>query len=396
MLKNQSSVIVSYARTPQGKFLGNLKDVSATTLGSAVIKASFERAHLHPTDINEVIMGCVLPAGLGQAPARQAALKAGLPSSTSCTTINKVCGSGMKAVMFASDIVQNDPHRILIAGGMESMSNAPYLLLKARQGYRLGTGEILDHMMLDGLEDAYEKGKPMGYFAETCAAHYQFNRETQDNYAMQSFNKAKKAIETGLFSDEIIPITIETPKGNIIINQDEPPYAVNLDKLTTLKPAFKQNGTITAGNACSIADGAASLVIMSQEESTQRNIKPIARIVGHACFSKAPHDFATAPIDAIKALLEKCHWSINDVDLFEINEAFAVVTLAALQDLKIPAQKLNIHGGGCALGHPVGATGARIIITLLSALKHHHLKRGIASLCIGGGEATAIAVEIVE
>jgi acetyl-CoA C-acetyltransferase len=340
-------------------------------------------------------MGCVLPAGLGQAPARQAALHAGLSTHTSCTTINKVCGSGMKAVMIAHDSLFVDPKSIFVVGGMESMSNAPYLLMKARQGYRLGTGELIDHMIYDGLEDAYEKGRSMGYFAEQCASEFAFTRATQDHYALTSLNRARTAIHEKYFIDEIIPVSINTRHGDVLVDTDEHPGSVNADKITSLPSAFIQNGTVTAANSCSIADGAAALVMMRLDEAETRGLKPLAAVIGHSTFSTTPDHFTTAPIDAIRLLMEKINWSVADVDLFEINEAFAVVTLAAMQELAIPHEKLNIHGGGCALGHPIGATGARILVTLIAALKKYGLKRGIASLCIGGGEATAVAVEMI-
>jgi len=385
-------VIVSIARTPTGKLLGSLKDVSATELGATVIKAAVERAKLTSNDIQEVIMGCVLPAGLGQAPARQAAIQAGLSVNTPCTTINKVCGSGMKAVMIAHDSILSD-NTIFVAGGMESMSNAPYLIPKARQGHRLGHGEILDHMMFDGLEDAYQKRSPMGLFAEECAAQYRLTREAQDQFAMDSLERSQKSIKEKYFSNEIAPIHIKTKQGEIIIDTDEHPNSVKKEKIPQLPPAFKKEGTVTAANSSSIADGAAALVLMRLSEAEKRGIKPLAKIIAHSSHAKAPNEFSTAPIDAIKKLLEKIHWKIEDVDLFEINEAFAVVALAAMHDLKIPRNKLNVNGGACALGHPIGATGARIIVTLVSALQQYNLKRGIASLCIGGGEATAVAIE---
>lgn len=386
-------VIVSIARTPQGKLLGALKDMSATDLGATVIKAATERAQLSHNNINEVIMGCVLPAGLGQAPARQATIKAGLSEHTACSTLNKVCGSGMKAVMLAHDTILADPESIIIAGGMESMSNAPYLLLKARQGYRLGSSEVIDHMMFDGLEDAYDKGCAMGVFADQCATDYAFTRDMQDNYAMNSLERAQKAIRENRFSAEIVPITIKSKQGDLIVDKDEHPLSVKAEKIPLLPPAFKKDGTVTAANSSSIADGAAAMVLMRLSEAEKRGLKPLAKIVGHSSHAKSPNQFTTAPIDAIKKLLDKIHWDINKVDLFEINEAFAVVALAAMRDLEIPRDKLNINGSGCALGHPIGATGARIIVTLVAALHQQQLKRGIASLCIGGGEATAIAIE---
>lgn len=386
-------VIVSIARTPQGKLLGSLKELSATQLGSTVIKAVIERAQLLPNNIHEMIMGCVLPAGLGQAPARQAALGAGLSTHTPCTTINKVCGSGMKAVMFAHDMILADPDSIFIAGGMESMSNAPHLLTKARVGYRLGHGELIDHMMYDGLEDAYDEGTAMGVFAEQCAKDYGFSRDIQDNYAINSLERAQKAIREKRFAAEIVPIVIKSKQGDTIVDTDEHPMSVKIEKIPLLPPAFMKDGTVTAANSSSIADGAAALVLMRLSEAEKRGLTPLAKIVGHTGFAKSPNQFTTAPVDAIKKLMDKVHWNVNKVDLFEINEAFAVVALAAMRDLEIPRDKLNINGSGCALGHPIGATGARIIVTLVAALHQQQLKRGIASLCIGGGEATAIAIE---
>lgn len=399
-------VFVSFARTPLGNLLGELKDFASHELGSHAIKAAIERANLKPSDIHEVIMGCVLPAGQGQAPARQAAINAGIPNTTPCTTINKVCGSGMKASMFAHDLLlvhaltqsshPSEPKVIIVAGGMESMTNAPYLLSKARQGYRLGHQQIYDHMMLDGLEDAYDKGRPMGYFAEECAKKYGFTRKQQDDYAMSSFERAQNATREKLFAAEIVPLTLRTKQGEQIIEKDEHPFSVNPEKIPKLPPAFVKDGTVTAGNSSSIADGAAALVCMRLSQAETLGIKPIARIVAHSQSAKAPNEFTTAPVDATRLLMQKINWSIQDVDLFEVNEAFAVVVLAVMHDLKIPREKINIHGGACALGHPIGATGARIIVTLLSALQQNSLKRGIASLCIGGGEATAIAVEMME
>lgn len=387
-------VIVSIARTPQGKFLGALKEVPATELGATVIKAALERASLSPNDINEVIMGCVLPAGLGQAPARQAALKAGLSKHTACTTINKVCGSGMKAVMIAHDAILAK-NSIWIAGGMESMSQAPYLIPKARTGHRLGHGEMLDHMMWDGLEDAYDKGKSMGFFAENTAKEYGLTRATQDAYATSSLQRAQKAIAEKLFVEEIIPVTVKTRQGENIVDTDEHPSSVKIEKIPELSPAFAKDGTITAASSSAIADGAAAIVLMRLSEAKKRGLKPLAKIIAHNGFATTPSQFPIAPIDAIKNLLADIHWTINQVDLFEINEAFAAVTLAAMKDLSIPHEKLNIHGSGLALGHPIGATGARILVTLVAALKHTHKTRGIAALCIGGGEATAVAIEML-
>lgn len=393
MSQQDPIVIVSYARTPIGNLLGELAPMSATQLGSAVIQAALQRSGLAPDAIDEVLMGCVLPAGLGQAPARQAALGASLPTHTACTTLNKVCGSGMKAVMLAHDGLLADSFSIAIAGGMESMSNAPYLLKKARSGYRLGHGECFDHLMLDGLEDAYDKGRSMGTFAEDCATQFQLTREDQDAFAKRSFERARLATEKGYFTPEITPVMISTKQGEVTLTRDEHPFSVDLAKMPQLKPAFAKDGSITAGNASSIADGAAALLLMRLSEAKKRGLTPIARIVAHRTFAKAPAEFTTAPIDAIQRLLTHIGWITNDVDLFEINEAFAVVTLATMKALNLPADKVNIHGGACALGHPIGASGARIIVTLLNALQQHQQKRGIAALCIGGGEATAIAVE---
>jgi acetyl-CoA C-acetyltransferase len=394
-VQKDTVVIVSMARTPQGKLLGNLKDLSATDLGAVAIKEAIKRAGIPAHDVQEVIMGCVLPAGIGQAPARQAALKAGLSNHTSCTTINKVCGSGMKAVIFAHDALVAGSYNIVVAGGMESMSNAPYLLLKGRQGYRLGHQELVDHMLLDGLEDAYEKGRSMGSFAELCAEQYEFTREAQDDYAITSLKRAQHAIQEKLFAAEIVPVTVTSKQGETVIDTDEHPLSVNIEKIPLLSPAFKKDGTITAANSSSIADGAAALVLMRLQEAEKRGLKPLARIIEHVSVAKAPSQFTTAPIDAIRKLLDKIPWYVEQVDLFEINEAFAVVAMAAMRDLNIPHEKLNIHGGGCALGHPIGATGARIIVSLINGLQQQSLKRGIACLCIGGGEATAVAIEII-
>ena len=392
-MQKDEVVIVGIARTPQGNLLGVLKDFTAPKLGAIAIQSAILRAKLSPKDIQEVIMGCVLPAGQGQAPARQAALGAGLPESVPCTTINKMCGSGMKAVMMAYDSILAGSHSIIVAGGMESMTNAPYLLPKARSGYRLGHGELLDHLMLDGLEDAYDKRRPMGEFAEECAKQYGFTREQQDDFAINSLERAQKAIREKSFTAEIAPIIVKEKSADRIIDTDEHPLSVKIEKVRQLLPIFKKDGTVTAANSCSISDGAAALVLMSKQAAEKQGIRPLAKIIAHSDFAKAPSQFTTAPIDATKKLLEKIHWSVDQVDLFEINEAFAVVALAAMQDLKIPREKLNIHGGGCALGHPIGATGARIIVTLIAALSKYQLQRGIASLCIGGGEATAIAIQ---
>jgi acetyl-CoA C-acetyltransferase len=395
-LVNDPIVIVSFARTPIGNLLGELKEVSATQLGAHAIYAAIERASLTPKDIHEVIMGCVLPAGLGQAPARQAAILADIPNTVPCTTINKMCGSGMKAVMFAHDMLRVGNTDIMIAGGMESMTNAPYLLLKARQGYRLGKSEIYDHTMLDGLEDAYDKGRPMGYFADECAHQLGITRKQQDDYATSSFERAQYATREHAFAKEIVPITVTTKQGEQVIEADEHPFSVNPERIPKLLPAFNKEGTVTAGNSSSIADGAAALTLMRLSTAEKRGIKPIARIVGQASTAKAPSEFPTAPIDATRKLLTQINWTMDDVDLIEINEAFAVVALAFMDALKIPREKVNIHGGACALGHPIGASGARILVTLLAALQENNLKRGIATLCIGGGEATAIAVEMYD
>ena len=388
-------VIVGMARTAMGGFQGDLKDVAAPQLGATAIRAAVERAGLDADAIDEASMGCVLPAGLGQAPARQAALGAGLPQSVPCTTINKVCGSGMKAAMLAHDLIAAGSARIMVAGGMESMSNAPYLLDKARGGYRLGHGRVLDHMFLDGLEDAYDKGRLMGTFAEECADHYKFSRADQDAFALASLDRAKRAIEGGKFKGEIAAVTLKGRGGDTVIDTDEQPLKARPDKIPTLKPAFRPDGTVTAANSSSISDGAAALVLMRRSEADRRGLRPLAVIRGHASHAQAPAWFTTAPVKAIGNLLSKLDWRARDVDLYEINEAFAVVTMAAMRELDLPHDKVNIHGGACALGHPIGASGARLIVTLLAALETHGLKRGIASLCIGGGEATALAVERV-
>ena len=380
-------VIAGAARTPMGAFQGVFKALSAPQLGAAAIRESLGRSGLAADVVDEVIMGCVLPAGQGQAPARQAALGAGLPQGVPCATLNKVCGSGMKAVMFAADILTAGSANIVIAGGMESMTNAPYLLAKARAGYRLGHGQIFDHMFLDGLEDAYDKGRAMGTFAEDTAAHYQFTREAQDAYALTSLRRAQDAIAQGRFAAEIIPVD-----G---VADDEQPGKARPEKIPLLKPAFRPGGTVTAANSSSISDGAAALVITRRSVAEKRGLAPLAIIRGHAGHAQAPALFTTAPIFAIRKLFEKVGWTAADVDLFEINEAFAVVAMAAMRDLDLPHDKLNVNGGACALGHPIGCSGARLIVTLLAALKSSGLRRGVASLCIGGGEATALAVELV-
>ena len=388
-------VIASIARTPIGAMQGQFAALSAAQLGTAAIKAALERSGLKPGDIEEAIMGCVLPAGMGQAPARQAALGAGLPKSTHCTTINKMCGSGMKAIMLAHDLLKAGTNRVMVAGGMESMTNAPYLLPKARGGYRYGHAQMYDHMALDGLEDAYEKGTAMGVYAERTAETYGFTRAAQDEFAVASLTRARKATEDGSFGLEITPIEIAVKAGTEKILRDETPFKSMIEKIPTLKPAFKKDGTVTAASSSSISDGAAAAVIMHESDCGKRGVKPIARIVGHASHARAPGEFTVAPVHAITALLDKTGWKAGDVDLWEINEAFAVVTMAAMKDHKLPHDKVNIHGGACALGHPIGASGARITATLLGALKKTGGRRGIATLCIGGGEAVALALEMV-
>jgi acetyl-CoA C-acetyltransferase len=392
-MSNDPVVIASAARTPMGAFMGDLKGLAAPELGAFAIKAALERAGVKPADVQEAIMGNVLPAGLGQAPARQAALVAGLPYSTGCTTINKVCGSGMKAAMLAHDIITVGTHSVVIAGGMESMSNAPYLLPRARAGLRLGHGEIKDHMFLDGLEDAYDRGRLMGTYAEECAAKYQFTREAQDRYAITSLLRAQDAIRSGGFAQEIVPVTISGGKAETVVGTDEQPLKANLDRIPQLKPAFRKDGTVTPANSSSISDGAAAMVLMKLSEAQRRGIAPLARIAGYATHSQEPQWFTTAPVGAIRKLFEKTGWSAQSTDLFEINEAFAVVAMAAMHDLGLSHDRVNVHGGACALGHPLGASGARIMVTLLAALEKHGARRGIAALCIGGGEATAIALE---
>jgi acetyl-CoA C-acetyltransferase len=388
-------VIVSAVRSPLGRFLGDLAPVQAHALGAHVIRAALERAHLAPEKIDEVLMGCVLPAGQGQAPARQAARGAGLPDATGATTINKVCGSGMKATMLAHDLINAGSADIVVSGGMESMSNAPYLLAKARAGYRVGHDRIFDHMMLDGLEDAYEPGRPMGDFGEVAVEAYQFTRADQDAYAVETLTRARKAIEDGAFTAEIAPVTIAAKGGDKIVANDEHPFKVSPEKIPTLKPAFRTDGTITAASASANADGAAALILTRRSIAEREGLPILAEIKAHATHSQEPAWYTTAPIPAIRKVLDKTGWRIGDVDLFEINEAFAVVAMAAAKELGIPRDKLNVNGGACALGHPIGATGARIIVTLLHALERQGAKRGIASLCIGGGEATAIAIERV-
>jgi acetyl-CoA C-acetyltransferase len=397
---NDPVVIVSVARTPIGGMMGELSSLAGHELGSIAIKAAVERAGLSPEQVQEVIMGCVLPAGQGQAPARQATIGAGLPTSTGATTINKVCGSGMKATMFANDILMAGSQEIIVAGGMESMSNAPYMMLKGRAGYRYGHGTLYDHMAYDGLEDAYEKtpvggGKSMGHFAEDCAGKYCFTREAQDQYAIESTHRAVKANNDGSFQWEIVPVTVKGRKGDVLIEKDESPFKSNVERIPSLKPAFRKEGTVTAATSSSISDGAAAMVIMRESTAKRLDVQPLARIAGHATHSHEPQWFTTAPIGAIAKLYEKTGWASNQVDLYEINEAFAVVAMAAMQEHGLPHDRVNIHGGAVALGHPIGASGARLIVTLIGALRKTGGKRGIASLCIGGGEATALAVELV-
>jgi acetyl-CoA C-acetyltransferase len=387
-------VIVAAARTPMGAFQGELKGFAAPELGAAAIRAVVERAKLNPEDVQEVLMGCVLPAGQGQAPARQAALGAGLALSTGCTTVNKMCGSGMKAAMLAHDSLISNSYEIVVAGGMESMTNAPYLLPKARAGLRMGHGQVIDHMFYDGLEDAYEKGRLMGTFAEECAQGFSFTRESQDKFAITSLQRAQKANKDGSFAWETTPLAVKSGKEQKFVEMDEQPFKANLDKIPTLKPAFRKDGTVTAANSSSISDGAAALVLMRRSTAEKRGLSPIATIVGHATHAQAPALFTTAPVGAIRKLLEKTNWKTAEVDLYEINEAFAVVTMAAMQEHRLPHDKVNVHGGACALGHPIGASGARILVTLIGALRKHGGKRGVASLCIGGGEATAMAIEL--
>lgn len=386
-------VIVGLARTPMGSFQGSLSAVKAPDLGTVAIKAALERADVSGDDIDEVIMGCVLPAGMGQAPARQAAIGAGIPVDAGATTINKMCGSGMKAVMFANDLLTAGSADVMVAGGLESMTNAPYLLQKARDGFRMGHGQIYDHMFLDGLEDAYEPGRLMGTYAEDTAEAYQFTREAQDDFAIRSLGRAKKANEDGSFDAEMAPVTVKTRKGETVVDKDEQPFTANIEKIPTLKPAFRKDGTVTPANSSSISDGASALVMMKRSEAERRGLTPLATIIGHATHSQEPQWFTTAPVKAIHKLLDKTGWSKEDVGLFEINEAFAVVTMAAMKEHGLPDDKVNVHGGACAMGHPVGSSGSRIICSLISAMHQYEVDKGVASLCIGGGEATAIAIQ---
>ncbi len=391
-------VIVGAARTPMGGFQGDFSSLTAAQLGAVAIKAAVERAGVKPELVNEVLMGCVLQAGQGQAPARQAALQAGLPTSAGCATIHKVCGSAMKATMLGHDGILAGSYDVAVVGGMESMTNAPYLLTKARGGYRLGHGSVVDHMFMDGLEDAYSKetrGRLMGTFAEECAANQGFSREDQDAFAIRSTQRAQAACQDGSFDWEIAPVTVAGKKGDVVVKMDEQPLKANLDKIPTLKPAFKKDGTVTPANSSSISDGAAALVLMRASKAAELGLTPIARIVAHATNAITPADFPIAPVGAMEKVLKKAGWTAEDVDLYEINEAFAVVTMAGMKQMNLPADKVNVHGGACALGHPIGASGARIVVTLLGALKKYGKKKGVASLCIGGGEATAMAIELI-
>lgn len=387
-------VIVNGARTPMGGFQGSLSAVTATELGATAIREAVKRAGIAPEDVQEVIMGCVLPAGLKQGPARQATLDAGLPTATGCTTINKLCGSGMKATMLAHDLIAAGTNTVMVAGGMESMSNAPYVLTKARAGYRMGHGEVKDHMFLDGLEDA-KTGRLMGSFAQDMANTLNMSREDMDAFSIESLKRAQNAIANGDFKAEIVPVAVQTRKGEVLVDTDEQPGNAKIDKIPTLKPAFAKDGTITAANSSSISDGASALVLMKESEAAKLGLKPLARIVGHATQSQHPSEFTIAPVGALTNLFAKTGWSASDVDLYEINEAFAMVTMAAMQKFNLPHEKVNVYGGACALGHPIGSTGSRIILTLIHALRQKGGKKGVAALCIGGGEATAVAVELI-
>jgi acetyl-CoA C-acetyltransferase len=394
MAKDQDPIVIlGMARTAIGGFQGAFALLTASQLGSAAIEAAVERAGVDADQVSEVLMGCVLPAGQGQAPARQAALGAGLPNSVPCTTVNKMCGSGMKTVMMAYDALHARPKDVIVAGGMESMTNAPYLLAKMRSGARLGHAEVKDHMFIDGLEDAFDKGRLMGTYAEDTAQHYQFTREVQDAFAVESLKRSRKANEDGSFAREIVAVAVKGRGGTTEVRQDEQPFTADPAKIPKLKPAFREGGTVTPANASSISDGAAAIVLMRESEARRRKLQPLARIAGAAGVAQAPAWFTTAPVGAIKALLEQVGWSADEPGLYEINEAFAVVALAAMRDLSLPHEKVNVHGGACALGHPIGASGARIIVTLLHAMEKRGEQRGVASLCIGGGEATAVAVE---
>ncbi|TRW49507.1 acetyl-CoA C-acyltransferase [Aliidiomarina halalkaliphila] len=393
-MSSDAIVIVSAARTPMGGFMGELSAVSAPDLGATAIKAAVAAAGIQGDDVSEVIMGCVLPAGLKQAPARQAMLAAGLPLSTGATTINKVCGSGLKTVMFGHDLITAGSAAIVVAGGMESMSNAPYLLDKARSGYRMGHGQVIDHMMFDGLQDAYE-GKAMGCYAQDTADQYGFTREDMDAFAIRSLERAQDAIAQGWFEKEIAPVSYSDRKGEVTVSIDEQPGKARIDKIPSLRPAFAKDGTVTAANSSSISDGAAALVLMRESDAKARGLQPLARITAHATHSQKPSEFTMAPVGAMNKALEKAGWSKDDVDLWEINEAFAMVTMIALKDMNLDPAKVNVHGGACALGHPIGASGARLLVTLIHALKQRNLSKGMTSLCIGGGEAVALAVEVI-
>lgn len=393
-MTNDPIVIVAAARTPMGGFQGELKSFAAPELGAAAIRAAVERAKIKPEDVQEVLMGCVLPAGQGQAPARQASLGAGLPLAAGCTTVNKMCGSGMKAAMLASDLLAAGSMDIVVAGGMESMTNAPYLLPKARAGLRMGHGQVIDHMFFDGLEDAYDKGRLMGSFAEDCAQKYAFTRQAQDEFAIASLERAQQANKEGWFAWETTPLAIKAGKDEKFIETDEQPFKANLAKIPTLKPAFRKDGTVTAANSSSISDGAAALVLMRRSSADKRGLAPLATVAGHATHAQEPGWFTTAPVGAIEKLFARTGWRADQVDLFEINEAFAVVAMAAMKEHRLPHEKVNVHGGACALGHPIGASGARILVTLIGALRKYGGRRGVASLCIGGGEATAMALEL--
>jgi acetyl-CoA C-acetyltransferase len=388
-------VIVSAARTPIGGLLGDFSSLAAHQLGAIAIKAAVARAGITGDSVDEALMGNCLMAGQGQAPARQAVLGAGLPQSVGAVTLSKMCGSGMRAMMFAHDMLLAGSANVMVAGGMESMTNAPYLLPKARNGMRMGHGQVIDHMFYDGLEDAYEKGRLMGTFAEECAASFDFTREAQDAFAVESLNRAKRANEDGSFDWEIAPVKVASRKGDVTIDHDEQPFKANLDKIPTLKPAFSKTGTVTAANSSSISDGAAALVMMRESTAKRLGVEPLARVVGHSTFAQEPAKFTTAPVGAIRKLFEKNGWRADEVDLYEVNEAFAVVTMAAMKEHRLPHEKVNVNGGACALGHPIGASGARILVTLIGALKKRGLKRGVATLCIGGGEATAMGIELV-
>ena len=392
---SDSIVIVGAARTPMGAFQGDFSSLAAHDLGGAAIRAAVQRAGISPDLVTEVLFGNCLMAGQGQAPARQAGFKGGLPKSAGAVTLSKMCGSAMRAAMFANDMLIAGSHEVLVAGGMESMTNAPYLLPKARGGYRIGHDRIFDHMMLDGLEDAYEAGRSMGTFGEDCAAKYSFTREQQDNFATASVQRAQAAIKSGAFAAEITPVTVKGRGGEVVVSMDEGPGKVKLDKIPTLKPAFKKDGTITAASSSSINDGAAALVMMKASTAAKLGCKPLARIVSHATHALEPEWFATAPVGATQKALAKAGWAVGDVDLWEVNEAFAVVPMALMKELGVPHEKMNVNGGACALGHPIGASGARIMVTLMYALQARGLKRGLATLCIGGGEATAVALEML-